>query len=204
MTRTEWKNLNGQWQFKTVAAGEPVPFGVTLPETILVPYLVQSAQSGIQRNENHVWYRRTFTVPSSWSGRRTLLHFGAVTQQADVWVNGIKVGQHTGGYDSFSFDITPHLQGGANELIVKAFAPLDDRQWTIGKQTLRPAGIFYTASTGIWQTVWLACPTLVCGARTIRSCTTSRSRSGTRAAACSTPSAATSACAASDSRRSVA
>jgi hypothetical protein len=98
-------------------------------------------------------------VPPAWAGRRVQLHFGAVDWQTTVYVNGVSVGSHTGGYDGFAFDITPRLSGGTNEIVVKVYDPTDSRQNNtlplIGKQTKTPSGIFYTAVSGIWQTVWL-------------------------------------------------
>jgi hypothetical protein len=128
-----------------------------------VPFPVESALSGVMRpagdNRNYLFYRRTFTVPASWSGRRLQLHFGAVDWQSTVWVNGTQVGGHTGGYDAFTFDVTPQVRAGANELVVKVWDPSDTRQNgslpPIGKQTKTPNGIFYTPTSGIWQTVWL-------------------------------------------------
>ena len=105
--------------------------------------------------ETRLWYKRTFTVPSGWKGKRVLLHFGAVDWQSEVFVNGIKVGGHTGGYTPFSFDITSCLQKGAQTLVVSVFDPSNDGFQPRGKQVKNPGGIFYTPVTGIWQTVWL-------------------------------------------------
>ena len=163
MTRPDWQNLNGEWQLRQSATDDAPQFGTTLPERVNVPFPVESALSGIKRpaddNRHYLFYRRTFTVPSGWSGRRVQLHFGAVDWQSTVWVNGVRVGAHTGGYDGFTFDITAHLNGATNELVVKVYDPTDSRQNgtlpAIGKQTRTPSGIFYTPSYGIWQTVWL-------------------------------------------------
>ncbi|HCU52308.1 MAG TPA: beta-galactosidase, partial [Micromonosporaceae bacterium] len=155
LTRPDWQSLNGQWQFAGASSLTNPPVGQNLPETVLVPYPIESAISGIMRHENNMWYRRTFTVPSGWSGRRIQLNFGAVTWRAAVWVNGVSIGNHSGGYDSFSFDITNALNGGANELIVGVYSPVDAAGIPLGKQRLNPSSIFYTAASGIWQTVWL-------------------------------------------------
>ncbi|MFF3856441.1 AbfB domain-containing protein [Micromonospora sp. NPDC002575] len=163
MTRPDWLNLNGEWQLRQSATNDAPQFGADLPERVNVPFPVESALSGVQRaagdNRHYLFYRRTFTVPSHWSGRRTLLHFGAVDWQTTVWVNGIQAGQHTGGYDAFSLDVTAQLNGGTNEIVVRVWDPTDSRQNgslpPIGKQTKTPSGIFYTPSSGIWQTVWL-------------------------------------------------
>lgn len=162
MTRPDWLNLNGTWQYMGGAsapnaenAPATAPAFPAQPEQIRVPFPVESYLSGIQRDdERHLWYRRTFTVPQQWDGRRVQLHFGAVDRKATVYVNGRKVGEHVGGYDAFDFDITPYLRRGTNELVVGAFDPTDGRD-LIGKQTRQPGGIFYTPTSGIWQTVWL-------------------------------------------------
>ena len=97
-------------------------------------------------------------VPADWAGKRVRLCFGAVNWDSIVWVNGKKLGTHRGGYDGFEFDITESLQASENELVVAAWNPVladvADAQ-VLGKQRLKPGGIFYTPSTGIWQTVWL-------------------------------------------------
>ncbi|MDC0707513.1 AbfB domain-containing protein [Stigmatella sp. ncwal1] len=155
MVRSDWQNLNGEWQFANASAGQTPPFNQTLSESVLVPFPIESALSGIQRHQERMWYRRTFTVPSGWSGRRVQLNFGAVDWEATVYVNGQRVGVHQGGFDSFSFDITGNLNGGTNELIVGVYDPTSDGNQPIGKQRLAPGGIWYTAASGIWQTVWL-------------------------------------------------
>jgi hypothetical protein len=155
LVRSEWQNLNGVWEFTGASSIASPPVGQTLPEGVLVPYPIESALSGIQRHEDNMFYRRTFTVPSTWSGRRVVLNFGAVTWETRVWVNGTQVGTHTGGFDAFSFDITAALRAGANEIIVGAHSPVDGNRFPIGKQRRSPSGIFYTAASGIWQTVWL-------------------------------------------------
>ncbi len=155
MVRPEWKNLNGVWELERAAEGQPVPVGQTLGESILVPFPVESALSGIMRHEDRLWYRRTFTVPEKWAGQRVLLHFGAVDWLATVFVNGRNIGNHQGGYDSFSFDITDALNEGENELIVNVFDPTDLGTQPLGKQRIKPHGYWYTPTTGIWQTVWM-------------------------------------------------
>lgn len=156
LTRTRWENLNGVWQFAPARAGRAPPVGTDLARRILVPFPMESALSGIESHFDHSWYRRTFTIPGSWSRQHVLLHFGAVDWQASVWVNGRLVGTHRGGYDPFTFDITSALhRDGAQEVIVGVYAPVDGGGEPIGKQRLKPSGIFYTASSGIWQTVWL-------------------------------------------------
>ncbi len=156
LTRRAWENLNGVWQFAPASAGQAPPIGTDLPQRILVPYPMESGLSGIEAHYDYSWYRRTFTIPSSWSEQQVLLHFGAVDWQATVWVNGQLIGTHSGGYDPFSMDITSALHpGGVQEIVVGVYAPVDQGGEPIGKQRLHPSGIFYTASSGIWQTAWL-------------------------------------------------
>jgi len=156
MVRQDWQNLNGLWQYAMAAEGEAPPVGKDLDGKILVPFPIQSALSGVMQHADRLWYRRTFTVPKAWKGRRVLLHFGAVDWEAAVYVNGKQVGDHRGGYDAFAFDISDALTGsGKQELIVGVFDPTNDGNQPRGKQVKNPKGIWYTAVTGIWQTVWL-------------------------------------------------
>jgi beta-galactosidase/beta-glucuronidase len=156
MTRTEWKNLNGLWNFSTAPKDAKQPSAYQ--GEILVPFCIESALSGVQQKvgaDSVLWYQRDFTVPKQWKGKRVLLHFGAVDWMTDVWVNGIKVGSHTGGYTPFSFDITQALNSKTNNLVLRVWDPTDDSFIPHGKQVNNPRGIFYTSVTGIWQTVWL-------------------------------------------------
>jgi hypothetical protein len=155
MVRSNWLNLNGIWQFEPTVTNSAVPTGQTLTSQILVPYPMESAISGVMQYSEFSWYRRTFTVPAAWSGQRIILHLDAVDWQATVYVNGQLVGAHQGGYDPFSFDITPYLNGGSNELIIGVYSPEDNGGQPRGKQTLYPGGIMYTSSSGIWQPAWL-------------------------------------------------
>ncbi|MEU1279751.1 PA14 domain-containing protein [Streptomyces sp. NPDC005805] len=162
LTRTKWQNLNGRWEFAAAEAGEKPPFGRTLGERILVPYPVESQLSGIERHEDRMWYRRTFTVPGDWrigDGKRLKLNFDAVDWQSEVYVNGVKAAGHKGGYDRFSADVTDALKPGrTQELVVGVYDPTDARDGEnppIGKQRLDPSGIWYTPSSGIWGTVWM-------------------------------------------------
>jgi len=157
MVRDDWLNLNGLWDYAIVDKDAQTP--ATWDGQILVPYPLESALSGVMKALNEkqkLWYRRTFQIPASWRGQRVLLHFGAVDWEATVFVNGKEMGTHRGGYDSFSFDITDALKpGGAQEIIVAVWDPTDRGPQARGKQVLRPGGIMYTATSGIWQTVWL-------------------------------------------------
>ena len=156
MTRPDWLNLNGVWQYQPGKEGDAAPTGKELSGEILVPFPVESAISGVMEHHDRLWYRRQFTVPAEWSGRRVMLHFGAVDYESEVFVNGKSMGMHEGGYDPFSYDVTDALSGdGEQELIVRVFDPTDKGGQPRGKQTLTPGGIMYTSTTGIWQTVWL-------------------------------------------------
>ena len=156
LVRKDWMNLNGLWQYAEASAGEAPPTGRTLPGRILVPFPIESALSGVMKSAERLWYRRTFEVPKSWEGRRVILRFGAVDWESTVCVNGKNIGTHRGGYDPFSFDITDALSaGGAQELVLGVYDPTDKGDQPRGKQVLKPGGIMYTATTGIWQTVWL-------------------------------------------------
>ena len=156
MVRKAWQNLNGLWQYAIAAEGEAPPVGKDLDGKILVPFPIQSALSGVMKPADRLWYRRTFTVPKAWKDGRVLLHFGAVDWEATVYVNGKKAGDHRGGYDAFTLDITDALKGfGQQELLVGVFDPTNGGNQPRGKQVAKPRGIWYTAVTGIWQTVWL-------------------------------------------------
>ena len=155
MQRTDWMNLNGLWDYAVRKAGEP--FGKA-DGRILVPYCIESSLSGVGRTvavDEYLWYHRTFSLPKSWKGNRVLLHFGAVDWKADIWVNDVKAGSHTGGYTPFSIDITDDLKSGENSLTVRVWDGTDTGFQPRGKQVRKPSGIWYTSVTGIWQTVWL-------------------------------------------------
>ncbi|MBQ6639439.1 MAG: glycoside hydrolase family 2 [Saccharopolyspora sp.] len=151
MTREQWLNLNGLWEF----AGAAAPPAET-SEQILVPYPPESGLSGIQRHDDHLLYKRTFEVPPDWAGQRLLLHFGAVDQKAAVSVNGKEVAVHEGGSTAFSADITDAVtDSGPQEVTVEVEDRNDANPYPVGKQRNDPGGIFYTGASGIWQTVWL-------------------------------------------------
>ena len=156
MERSDWKNLNGLWKYAITPKGTPAP--AAYQGDILVPFAVESSLSGVGKMINEkeeLWYQRTFDIPSAWRGKQILLHFGAVDWKAEVWVNDVKVGEHTGGFTPFYFDITSVLNKGNNDLVVKVWDPSDRGEQPRGKQIANPHGIWYTPVTGIWQTVWL-------------------------------------------------
>ncbi len=158
MVRQEWQNLNGLWEYSVAPAAQAEAPGA-YDGAILVPFCIESALSGVKRSvrdDEALWYRRTFETPGAWNGQRVLLHFGAVDWSAEVWVNGKRAGGHRGGYDPFSLDITELLTAkGAQTLVVRVTDPTDSSWQPRGKQVRDPRGIWYTAVTGIWQTVWL-------------------------------------------------
>jgi len=156
MRRDAWLNLNGLWEYAITPRFErPAAY----PGHILVPFAIESALSGVRDTvgiARSLWYRRTFALPAAWAGQVVLLHFEAVDWETHVWVNGRHVGAHQGGYDPFTLDITPALKAsGAQEIVVVVWDPTDGGTQPRGKQVRKPGGIFYTAVTGIWQTVWL-------------------------------------------------
>ncbi len=157
MERGEWRNLNGLWDYAIAQKDAPRP--AAWDGVILVPFPVESALSGVMKrvsDAERLWYRRAFEVPEAWKGRRVLLHFGAVDWETAVFVNGKDLGTHRGGYDGFSFDITEALSpSGAQEIAVAVADPTDAGFQPRGKQVRNPGGIWYTPTTGIWQTVWI-------------------------------------------------
>lgn len=156
MVRSEWQNLNGLWSYAITSADAEYkePDG-----QILVPFAVESSLSGVGRSVkpgDALWYERTFTVPAKWRGRNVRLNFGAVDWKSEIWVNGTKVGEHTGGYTPFSLDITSALKkSGKQTLRIKVQDASDKSFQPRGKQWMNPRGIWYTPVTGIWQTVWM-------------------------------------------------
>jgi len=156
LVRDAWLNLNGLWQFAVAKAGERPPIGKELGRRILVPFPIESALSGVMESADRLWYRRMFEAPTEWRGKRVLLHFGAVDWEATVYVNGKRMIVHRGGYDAFTIDVTSALKRtGPQELVVGVFDPSDAGDQPRGKQVRVPKGIWYTPTTGIWQTVWL-------------------------------------------------
>jgi len=156
LVRSNWENLNGLWDYAVTPKDASQPRSYN--GQILVPYPIESALSGVKKSllpEQNLWYRRTFQHPSLKAGERLLLNFGAVDWEATVFINGQKAGIHRGGYTSFSFDITSLLKAGDNELTVKVYDPTDKGIGPHGKQLLNPQSIYYTPSSGIWQTVWM-------------------------------------------------
>ena len=162
--RDHWLSLNGAWEFEfdDANAGLDADWASgsrKFSRNITVPYCFESRLSGIGDTAFHpwIWCRRSVTLPADWKGRRVLLHFGAVNYWSMVWVNGKLAGSHEGGNTPFTFDVTPLLQPGANILTVRAHFPPTDRYIPRGKQFWEPKSksIFYTRTSGIWQSVWM-------------------------------------------------
>jgi len=163
MVRTLWQSLNGPWDYVLTDAKVTSPPTAFNAGKMLVPFPYESSLSGVGKPSptgQRLWYRRTFAVPDAWrtGGQRVLLHFGAVNWYSAVFINGKEMGQHKGGFDGFDYDITDKMKPGDNTLIVSAWNPMlidsPDAQ-VVGKQRAHRGGIFYTGSTGIWQSVWL-------------------------------------------------
>jgi len=156
MVRRDWLNLNGLWD---LSLGSKRALTTDYDKKILVPFPVESSLSGVGGkvdDDTIIRYRRTFDIPARWQGNHILLHFGAVDWATQVKVNGKEVGSHNGGYDPFTFDITSALQFPGPQTIEVAVEDPTDRSWQPrGKQVQAPEGIFYTSSSGIWQTVWI-------------------------------------------------
>ena len=156
LQRREWRNLNGLWDYAITAPSAARPD--KMDGQILVPFPVESRLSRVARKltpDQRLWYKRSFTVPANWAGQRIMLNFGAVDYASQIMVNGAPVGGHRGGFDAFGFDITDYLKPGDNELMVQVADPNSAGTQPRGKQSLDPSGIWYTAVSGIWQTVWI-------------------------------------------------
>ena len=155
MERPQWLNLNGLWDYAITKKDAPLP--KTFDGKILVPFAIESSLSGVGKTikaDQSLWYERKFQIPEDWKGKNVLLNFGAVDWKAEVFVNGNKIGEHTGGYTPFSFNITKNLKDGENSLAVRVWDSTGNGL-PRGKQIDKPRGIFYTSVSGIWQTVWL-------------------------------------------------
>ena len=154
--REEWLNLNGLWDY-SISESDTEP--AHWEGKILVPYPVESALSGVKKRVNekqYLWYKRNFRIPRTWKKREILLNFEASDWETTVWIDGKEAGKHRGGYDPFTINITGSLGKRKNhEVIVRVWDPTDKGFQPRGKQVSQPNGIWYTPSTGIWQTVWL-------------------------------------------------
>ncbi|MHA1309474.1 MAG: glycoside hydrolase family 2 protein [Candidatus Helarchaeota archaeon] len=157
LRRNEWINLNGLWDY-AIRPKKDNEIPKSFDGKILVPFPIESALSGVKKRltpKNKLWYRRFFTIPESWNGKKILLHFGAIDWESTIWINGKRIGDHRGGYIPFSFEISEFINNNENELIVSVWDPTGKSCQERGKQLLRSFMIFYTPISGIWQTVWL-------------------------------------------------
>ena len=158
MVRGNWMNLNGVWDLRKASRNENYSSAFNYNQEILVPFPLESALSGVMEksDEQCYWYRRTFRVPDNMKGKNILLHFGGVDWEAKVFVNGKEVGSHTGGYAPFYFDITEALNPSDDqEIAVYIYDNTGAEGQPTGKQSKNPEICWYTAVSGIWQTVWI-------------------------------------------------
>jgi len=159
MIRKEWLNLNGPWDYSITDKNSVAP--QSFDGKILVPYAIESALSGVGKTvgkDKALWYHKTFKIKSKWRDKNIILNFGAIDWESEIWVNDQKIGNHKGGYDPFSFDITGALNDGSEQqILIRVWDPTnaENSPQPRGKQVIKPGGIFYTSVTGIWQTVWL-------------------------------------------------
>ena len=156
LERKDWLNLNGPWYS---SLREP---DFLKPEKhdgqILVPFSLESSLSGVMKSitdKQVIWYEKEFEIPNDWKDKIILLHFGAVDWKCTLYVNEAKIGEHSGGYSPFYFDITKRIKQGKNTIVLQVFDPTNKGYQPVGKQTLSPGSIWYTPISGIWQTVWL-------------------------------------------------
>jgi len=157
LTRDRWLNLNGLWRYRITSISTPMSEATKEWDgDIRVPFCVESELSNVRREllpDQRLWYERSFEILSI--EERTLLHFEAVDYECAIWINGAFAGAHTGGFDAFTLDITPYARKGANSVIVAVDDCSSRGDQPRGKQHLNPDGIWYTAVSGIWQTVWI-------------------------------------------------
>ena len=162
LERKDWINLNGLWSYSIRTANDLNP--ITHDGNILVPFPIESSLSGVMKTftkDDILWYEKEVEIPKEWEGKNILLNFGAVDWKCEVFINFKKVGEHTGGYSYFYFDITKYIKSGKNNILLRVVDVSDTiySDWgkyqPVGKQTITPNGIWYTPSSGIWQTVWL-------------------------------------------------
>ena len=163
MVRSDWLSLNGRWDFALDLSDSGEESGLVegkgFDRKIIVPFAPESPLSGVGHLDfmKAVWYKRTFTIPERWKGKRVFIHFEACDYRTTLWLNGRKVGEHLGGYTPFRFDLTPFLAAGENMLVVKAADDTRGGLQPTGKQSkrLHSYSCLYRRTTGIWQTVWL-------------------------------------------------
>ena len=155
MVRPLWQSLNGRWDY-TITKTDKIP--VRYDGGIIVPFSPETELSGVMRTvrpDEFLWYHREVTIPESFLGKRVLLHFDAVDQEAVVWVNGREVARHVGGYLPFEADITGNISDGRADILVRVVDISDTGSHSRGKQKTKRGGIWYTPQSGIWQSVWM-------------------------------------------------
>ncbi|MBP3938717.1 MAG: glycoside hydrolase family 2 [Clostridia bacterium] len=156
LVRQDWQNLNGRFEYAITGLDDSFP--EKYDGEIIVPFAPECYLSGVCRTvdaDNYLWYKKSFKLDSCFEGKRVMLNFGAVDWKCWVYINGKLVTEHKGGYVPFSVDITSALTEGENELIVRVYDPTDAYWQDRGKQVRESKGFWYTATSGIWQTVWL-------------------------------------------------
>ena len=154
--RDFWVNLNGEFDYAITAANTTFP--TEYQGKIVVPFAIECALSGVEKHitkDDRLWYRKNFTLSDEFKDKRVIINFDAVDWECKVYVNKKIVGTHQGGYNAFSFDITDYVTDGENELVVYVYDPTDEGWQQRGKQATESHGFWYTATSGIWQTVWL-------------------------------------------------
>lgn len=155
MVREPWQSLNGLWEY-AITDSKVVPD--EFEGLITVPFSPETRLSGVQKKlerGKYLWYSRDVELPESFAGKRIILHFGAVDQVADVWVNEKQVASHVGGYLPFETDVTAAISGNYFTIVVRVTDDTDAGYHTRGKQKTRRGGIWYTPQSGIWQSVWM-------------------------------------------------
>lgn len=155
LARRGWMSLNGPWDY---AINDSTRFPREFDGQIIVPFSPETGLSGVKRgikSGEYLWYRREIIVPPAFSGKRIILHFGAVDQTAVVWVNSSQVINHTGGYLPFEADVTEAIEDGVMLITVRVSDDTEKGGHTRGKQKTRRGGIWYTPQSGIWQSVWM-------------------------------------------------
>ena len=156
LERKQWLNLNGIWSYSITDVNSQKPDN--FDGEILVPFSIESSLSGVMKSLNEkqiLWYYKEFEIPDNWKDKNIIIHFNAVDWICELYINDNKIGEHSGGYSEFSFDITKNIKEGKNKILLKVFDPSDKGYQAVGKQTLNPNVIWYTSISGIWQTVWL-------------------------------------------------
>ena len=156
LERKQWLNLNGIWSYSITDINSQKPDN--FDGEILVPFSIESSLSRVMKSLNEkqiLWYYKEFEIPDNWKDKNIIIHFNAVDWICELYINDNKIGEHSGGYSEFSFDITKNIKEGKNKILLKVFDPSDKGYQAVGKQTLNPNVIWYTSISGIWQTVWL-------------------------------------------------